>query len=187
MCSVADQLPVAFYYFDFRDTHKQTCYGLIASLVRDLSRYSAVASSLVLDLYNIRHAGEHAPSIEELSSCLKDILESLQPRSSSILIDALDECTERDTLLSFLERLHSWQIASVRVILTSRREVTISRRLEALNPSIRRLGFECCSVEDDIISYVRSVMEDPNSGLGRWGTEDRRDIERSLCNGAQGM
>ena len=47
---------MAYYYFDFRDIKKQDCYGLLSSLVSQLSADSDTCYNILSKLYseNIR-------------------------------------------------------------------------------------------------------------------------------------
>jgi hypothetical protein len=50
---------MAYYYFDFRDVKKQECYGLLSSLISQLSVESDVCYDILSQLY-IRPQSRHS-------------------------------------------------------------------------------------------------------------------------------
>ena len=83
---------MAYYYFDFRDDKKQNCYGLVSSLISQLSAESDSCYNILSQLYSRYTRGIRKPDIDELKSCMTDIL-SLQGQAPIyIIIDGVDEC-----------------------------------------------------------------------------------------------
>jgi len=65
---------MAYYYFDFRDVKKQDCYGLLSSLVSQLSAESDSCYNILSQLYSDNTNGRLKPDIESLKECMKDML-----------------------------------------------------------------------------------------------------------------
>ena len=63
---------------------------------------------------------QNQPTIEELEDILFQILKTFD--TTYILLDALDECIDREDLLKFIESLLGWKMNDLHVLTTSRRE-----------------------------------------------------------------
>ena len=55
---------MAYYYFDFRDVKKQDCYGLLSSLVSQLSAKSDSCYEILSQLYSDNMNGTREPDID---------------------------------------------------------------------------------------------------------------------------
>ena len=65
---------MAYYYFDFRDVKKQDCYGLLSSLVLQLSAESDSCYNILSQLYSDNKNGMREPDIDSLKECMKGML-----------------------------------------------------------------------------------------------------------------
>ena len=83
---------MAYYYFDYRDVKKQDCYGLVSSLILQLSAESDSCYNILSDLYSDNVRGMRKPDIGALKKCLADILSLPGQEPIYIIVDALDEC-----------------------------------------------------------------------------------------------
>jgi hypothetical protein len=98
-----------------------------------------------------------------------------------IIIDALDECTEREALLELIGKVVSWRLPGLRILVTSRREQDLVDGL-----AMRELDLSENDISDDIRLYVEARFEqDPK--LRRWQPHVRAEIETKLLEGAKGM
>ncbi|PVH67796.1 ankyrin, partial [Cadophora sp. DSE1049] len=101
-----------------------------------------------------------------------------------IILDALDECKEREELLLLLKNLTSWGAGNLRVLATSRRERDIEEALEPLVSS--EICLQSALVDNDIGTYLSERLQnDPK--LKRWPANVRGEIKDTLMEGAQGM
>ena len=73
MCE-AGHASIAYFYFDFRDTHKQHWRDLVPSLLIQLSSRSGPRCDLLSYLYSTYDSGARQPSDDVLTNCLKDML-----------------------------------------------------------------------------------------------------------------
>src|SRR6266436_1295394 len=83
---------MAYYYFDFRDVKKQDCYGLLSSLVLQLSVESDPCYNILSRLYSDNMNGALEPDIDSLKECTKEMLNLPGQGPIYIIVDALDEC-----------------------------------------------------------------------------------------------
>jgi hypothetical protein len=83
---------MAYYYFDFRDLKKQDCYGLLSSLISQLSAESDSCYNILSQLYSDKSRGIRKPDIDALKDCMTDMLCLPGQGPIYIVIDALDEC-----------------------------------------------------------------------------------------------
>src|ERR1700692_2898112 len=83
---------MAYYYFDFRDVKKQDCYGLLSSLVLQLSAESDSCYEVLSQLYSDNASGAAKPDSIALTECIKDMLGLPGQCPVYVIIDAVDEC-----------------------------------------------------------------------------------------------
>ena len=122
------------------------------------------------------------PSLLELSTILHDSMEEFD--HVYIILDALDECDEREKLLSIIQRLLSSSTGTIHMLVTSRSDVILE---ECLAPMITaRILIESSLIEQDIRSYIQGQLHD-NPKLRRWPHKVQERIELALMTGAQGM
>jgi len=101
-----------------------------------------------------------------------------------VIIDALDECSDREPLLGLLEEIHGWELDDLHIIATSRPEKEIKETLEPLATNI--VGLENALVEPDIRSYIRHTLGEDRR-LKKWSAEVKEEVEVALTEGAHGM
>src|SRR5579863_8867532 len=71
----ADRLAmVAYYYFDSRESKKQDLYGLLSSLLSQLSAESDSYRDILSKLYSESVSGTRKPSCSAASVCLMNML-----------------------------------------------------------------------------------------------------------------
>ena len=109
-----------------------------------------------MDLY--KHCGEvQQPSDEQLQNVLHDILDGFS--RAYIVIDALDECTDREKTLNWVNKLISdvdRKAANLHIVVTSRPEMDIAEVFTALDPHSIDAGE---ANTKDIVEYLRLQME----------------------------
>ena len=175
---------VLFFYFDFNDAKKQRHEKMIRSLICQLSKYCV---NLVLqDLYSSCSNGGRQPTGEVLLSTLRQMMASLE--DTYMILDALDECAERDELLSDLEQILSWEDANLHMLTTSRREQDIVESLTPLSDSRNRIDIQSTLVSADIRTYVHDRLQ-VDRKLRRWQKDPKvqLEIEKTLVEKADGM
>jgi hypothetical protein len=167
------------FYFDFNDIDKQSHEKMICSLLMQLFTDHDPTASLYTSCLN----GQRKPTIEALLETLREVVRNF-PRVFLIL-DALDECAEREELLSALTSITDWKLG-MHILVTSRREADIGEVLNQIAPS--KICIQSTLVNNDIRDYVRERLNnDPK--LKRWKKNEtvREEIETTLMEKAGGM
>lgn len=103
-------------------------------------------------------------------------------RRTYIVIDALDECTNREGLLDGLAELHSLMDLGLNILVTSRKENDIKDTFESL-PS---LFIKESDIAKDVELYVKSEIEKRKELKERTDVVKAR-ITSTLVEGAKGM
>jgi hypothetical protein len=183
---------LAYYYFDFRDFKKQDCYGLLSSLISQLSAESDSCFNLLSRLYSDNTHGIRKPDIDSLKACLTDMLSLPGQAPIYIIIDALDECpnssgtpSAREEVLELIEELVDLKLRNVHLCVASRPEIDIRMVLEPLTPLQTSLHDERGQMED-IIAYIRSVVQSDRR-MRNWKEEDQNLVVDTLAQNADGM
>ena len=173
---------VVYFYFDFNDLDKQHTKNLISSLIVQLSAQSPHLPDSLQSAYSRSQNGQKQPTIEDLTILLRQMLKIF--KGTYILLDALDECTDREELLEFIEALMEWNIQDLHVLATSRKENDIATSLEPL--VTLQQGIQSALVNADIrIHIMERLSSDPK--LKKWPVDVQKEIEDALMKGAKGM
>jgi hypothetical protein len=183
---------MAYYYFDFRDVKKQDCYGLVSSLISQLSSKSDSCFNVLSELYSENIRGIQKPDIDALKKCMTDMLSLPGQAPIYIIIDALDECpnvsgrpTARDEVLEIIEELVDLKLPNVHLCVTSRPEADIRTVLEPLT-SLKISLHDESGQKEDIIQYIKSVVRSDRN-MRRWKEEDKKLVIDTLSEKADGM
>src|SRR5258708_32056885 len=123
---------MAYYYFDFRDIKKQDRYGLLSSLVSQLSAESDSCNQVLSQLYSGHAGGTRKPTTSMLTKCLKDMLNLPGQGPIYVIVDALDECpnffgrpSAREEVLELIEELVNLKLPNLHLCVASRPEMDI--------------------------------------------------------------
>jgi hypothetical protein len=103
-----------------------------------------------------------------------------------LLIDALDECNERDELLSTLNLIAGWRLG-MHILVTSRRESDIVETLSQIGPN--NVSIQSTLVNNDIRAYVQERLNNDPKLRRHWKKNEliRDEIETTLMEKAGGM
>jgi hypothetical protein len=180
---------IAYHYFDFRDSKKQDCYGLLSSLVLQLSFQSDSSSQILSKLYS-DIGPSITPTLIALKTCIKDMLSQPGQGPIYIIVDGLDECpnppgtrSARGKVLELIKELVDLQLPNVHLCVASRPEIDIRKALESLNILQLSLHDEP-GQEADIVTYIRSVVNSKNGP--DWTEEDENLVVKTLSQKANG-
>ena len=97
-------LATAYFFFDGRDSQEelQLHDKMIRSLIWQFSlKYGNGVAKVLADLYSHCGNGYQQPSLDDLHNVLGMILGGFV--SAYIILDALDECSERDKVLDWVQ------------------------------------------------------------------------------------
>jgi hypothetical protein len=183
---------MAYYYFDFRDVKKQECYGLLSSLISQLSVESDFCYDILSQLYLDHSRGTRKPSISALKKCMTEMLGLPGQSPIYIIIDGVDECpnfpgkpSNREKVLKLIEELVNLKLSNVHLCVASCPEMDIRLVLEQLTTLKISLHDEI-GQKEDIIKYIRSVVSS-DSSMRSWKEEDKQLVVDTLSDKASGM
>lgn len=173
---------VAYFYFDFNDSDKQRTEMLIRSLIVQFAAQCSHLPESLKSAHSRSQGGQKQPTIGDMTIILRHILKSFN--TIYILLDALDECTDRQDLFEFIGSLMGWNIDNLHVLTTSRKENDIAVSLEPLLTC--QLCIQSALVDADIrVHIVETLSNDPK--LRKWPIDVQKEIEDALMRGAKGM
>ena len=181
-----------YYYFDFRDSKKQDCYGLLSSLILQLSVNSEPCSNILSKLYS--DVGPVLkPTLTALKTCLKDMLGLSQPGQGPIyiIVDGVDECpnslrtpSARREVLDLIKELVGLNRPSVHVCVASRLEMDIRTVLGSLEPLQISLDDEI-GQKADIVAFIEYTVH--SNSMPEWTEENQSLVVNTLSKKANGM
>jgi len=181
-CKSNSAVATAYFYFDFGDVEKRSCDYLIRSLIKQLSSKCKTMPKMLQAVYCDCRDHDKQPRIDDLLKILLDILKGF--RHSYIIIDALDECRDREEeLLPSLRKIIDWKLSNVHILVTSRKEKDIKDCLEPL------ISEELClqtSLEADIRIHVHETLQHDRI-MQRWPAQLHGEIEEALTKKSDGM
>jgi len=183
---------MAYYYFDFRDVKKQDCYGLLSSLVSQLSAESDYCYNVLSKLYSDSSRGMQKPDVDALKKCLADMLSLRGQGQIYIIVDALDECpnfpgapSARANVLEFVKEIVNLKLPNVYLCVASRPEVDIRWVLEPLTTLKISLHDEI-GQKKDIVEYINYIVYSDRN-IQRWEEKDKQLVVDTLSSKADGM
>jgi hypothetical protein len=176
---------LAYYYFDFRDVKKQDLYGLLSSLLSQLSAESDPYYEVLSKLYADNAGGTRKPTRSALSECLKDMLNLPGQGKIFLVVDAIDECpnfsgtpSAREEVLELIEELVELELPDVHLCFTTRPEIDIRAVLEPLT-SLKISLHDESGQNEDILEYIKSVVRS-DRWMRKWKEEDQQLVIDTL-------
>jgi hypothetical protein len=180
-CKSDPAVAVAYFYFDFNDNKKQQHENLLRSLIVQLSTQSAKLPESLDALFACSQDGQQRPTTDALALTLQHVLGGFQ--QTFIILDALDECKEREELLGLIEDIVNWKLDKLHILATSRRGRDIEETLEPLVTG--QVCIQSALVNADIHVHIcERLQNDPKL---KWPEHVQGEIEKALMNGAHGM
>lgn len=185
---------MAYFYFDARDTEKQSCHSLLSSLLTQFSARSDPFCDILSRLYKAHDNGTRQPSNKALTQCLKEMLTLPGRGPVYLILDALDECpneygfaSQRAQVLDLIKDLVESRLPNLHMCVTSRLEVDIRASLEPLASHLVSLH-DRSGQKKDIDEYIRFVVySNINSAMRTWRDRDKELVIKTLSERANGM
>ena len=173
----------AYFFFDGRDSQKelQLHNKLIRALIWQFSlKCGDSVPKVLVDLYFHCGQGYQQPSLDDLHTVLQMILGGLD--SAYIILDALDECCERDKVLDWVQTiiLHKNKKLRLHVTTTSRPEKEINDRFNVYHS----IDLGNTSENPDIEVHLDHQLQ---TGWEKWPPEIQTEIKSTLREKADGM
>ncbi|KIJ94633.1 hypothetical protein K443DRAFT_641295, partial [Laccaria amethystina LaAM-08-1] len=160
--SIIDKLPeptpsllgIAYFFFDGRDGQQQLHNKLMRSLTYQLT--GSCHGGIPIKLKELHEKCEgREPSNEELQLILRYILDGFS--AAYIVIDALDECTDRQKTLEWVEELVIQNVGKrLHIVVTSRPEQDIEKVFRKLDQLSVDVGG--ATANQDIMRYLEEQM-----------------------------
>lgn len=177
---------LAVFFFDFNDGDKQDPLKMVKSLLSQLLDRCPRVPEALQAIYAACEDGRRQASEQQVLHALKHTLELLP--APFVVLDALDECSGRVELFAILKQIQSWDSTSLRVLMTSRKEMDIQEELEELVPDLSATCLESPLVDKDIRTYVHERLSTDKS-FKRWQKDlvIQEEIEMVLGRKACGM
>jgi hypothetical protein len=185
-CHDDTSMVTAYFYFDFNDTQKQDPELMLRSLLCQLLRRAVVIPKGVDAVFSSCENGKRQPSLHALVEVTRQIAQEFA--HVYVVLDALDECTQRSELMDMLETVAGWQLDNLHLLMTSRKERDIESSLEGYIRDEDAICLQREVVDQDIQRYVQQRLHD-DKALAKWNkdTAVRQEIEAALMHGARGM
>ncbi|KIJ94775.1 hypothetical protein K443DRAFT_640771, partial [Laccaria amethystina LaAM-08-1] len=175
----------AYFFFDGRDSQKdfQLHDKLMRSLIWQFSlKCDGRVPKVLVNLYAHCGDGHQEPTLGDLQNTLRTILDGFS--STFIILDALDECTEREKLLNWIQTftLENDKNLGLHLIVTSRPEQEIEDKFR----SSHYLDLVEESESDDLVAYLDYQLQN-DSDLKKWNSDTQKEIRLKLLEQADGM
>jgi adenylylsulfate kinase-like enzyme len=177
---------VIYFYFDFNDVEKQQHEKMMCSLITQLSLRCTSTPRVLAALFSSCMNGERQPTSDTLLTTLQQMIQEFD--EIFVILDALDECKERQELLEDINKIARWKIGKSHILATSRREKDIEESLDSLVNDQKKICIQSALVNDDIRTYVQKRLQS-DQNLKRWRNkpEVQQEIETKLMGKADGM
>jgi hypothetical protein len=183
---------LAYYYFDFCDVKKQDRYGLLSSLLSQLSAKSDGCYKVLSKFYSDNASGTGKPDNGTLTGWIEDMLSFPGQGPIYIVIDAIDECprthgtlSTRKEILGLIDELVSLKLPNVYFCVASRPEIDIRNAIEPLKPLQISLHDED-GQKNDIIKYIKSIIYSDRN-MRNWREADKQLVIDMLTSKADCM
>ena len=185
----AGRATLAYFYFDFNEDKKTNLDNALPSLLTQLARSDSYCD-ILSQVYDKN--GGSTPGTDEMITCLEETLGLPDQPPVYIVLDALDECSNADTIpsarsrvLDLLKRLVDPRLPNLHLCVTSRPEDDIPTALEAFRTiSIQ----EEKGQKEDIDRHIKDMVYAKSDTLmGRWDNKTKNMVVDTLTEKADGM
>jgi hypothetical protein len=185
-CADDPEKVVVYFYFDFNDTQKQYAERMLRSLISQLLQQPLDIPASLDILFSSHQDGEQQPSLEAFIDVVHHMIQQIP--QLYIVLDALDECAQRQDLMESLSTMARWQLQNMHLIVTSRKERDIENSIKVFVDEQNSICLQDEVVDKDIQQYVRQRLSNDES-LSKWGKDIalRQEIETALMKGSLGM
>ncbi|KZP09386.1 hypothetical protein FIBSPDRAFT_938507, partial [Athelia psychrophila] len=191
MCSFAIQYVIkicrerpssacAYFFFDGRSAENELCFHekLIRSLILQLWHALGRIPQALMDVYG-QGPSHPQPSVAVLQDTLQLVIGEFQ--NVYIVVDALDECTDRGKLLEWTRSILCSGSGKLHILFSSRKERDIEDCLAPLD-CLGHIQFSSRSSNPDILKYLeRRISEIP-----KWDPKIRKIVKDALLGGSDG-
>ena len=178
LCYTQEDYVCAYYYFTFSNNASAKPSSMIKYLLLQLSEKIVHKTVPLFEAFEPSEPLTDEGAVDLLRSTL------LSFRRIFIVVDALDECVDKETLLEFIDTLRKWNLEQLHFLVTSRDEVDLRDGID-LSESGEDLSLQTSGQDEDIKEYICMSLA-TDSRLKKWFNL-RSLIENRLVDGANGM
>jgi hypothetical protein len=180
-CAADPSLAMAFFYFDFNN--KDTPLDVVfRSLIEQLTVQSTTIPHVLEALFSKNVGARRSVAQEELVSTLKTIIGGFQ--AVYIVFDALDECPERSKFLAAIQDIHNWELGTLHLLATSRKERDIEDTMSGLIS--HGVPIDETLIDGDIRLHVSRTLEG-DAKFKMFLASEKETVMNALMEGAHGM
>ena len=174
----------AYFFFDGRDSQKdfQLHDKMIRSLIWQFSlKCEGGVPKVLVNLYAHCGNGHQEPTLGDLQNTLLRILGGFS--STFLILDALDECTEREKLLHWIQTfiMGKDKNLGLHMIVTSQPEQEIEDKFKFYH----YLDLVEESENHDLVAYLDYQLQN-DSDLQKWNSDTQEQIKMTLMEQADG-
>jgi len=175
---------IAFLYCNFRQQKEQRLIDLFLNLLKQFSQGQPLRPECVTRLYKAHERHRTRPSFREISDALYSVIANCS--RAFIIIDALDECSATDRIISlFMEELFSLQAKTgSSVFATSRPILGIPTEFQRRGSSI--LEIRASLRDEDIGRYLDGHINQISTFV-REAPGVEKKIKSAIVKAADGM
>ncbi|KAF8217589.1 ankyrin repeat-containing domain protein [Mycena galopus ATCC 62051] len=173
---------VAYFYFHYGDTDK-SLRGMLSSFIIQLEEQLLNTASPLLALYQKHGSGTHEPSIEELTTCVKDLVIAFATCPIFIVLDALDEFSKPDKLEPLFRALLHSVDSHMHIFVTSRPEDAV---IHFLCPLVTHELDLSSVIQDDIALYLDHILKTEHP-FDAWKKVHHERVHQHLLEHSGGM
>jgi len=167
-----------YFFFKYDDERKRRYEFMVRSLVLELALSCEVFPEALLELHKSCMLWKRAPSAAELLEVAARIIDQFE--HVYLVIDALDECSDRRELLDALELVSKWQSGKTHILSSSRDLKDIQVSMETCTTDTTDISLSTELVNNDIRAYVDEILK-VDRELKRWrNNPDAQELIRSI-------
>ncbi|KAI9674067.1 MAG: hypothetical protein M1822_009562 [Bathelium mastoideum] len=178
--ALGNSVGISYLFCSYKAQFDQSAYNLLAALLKQLLQARPDLAAPVVELYDRHSERGNKPSLNELMHALKKTC--LSYPTTYIIIDALDECSnrngERNRLIQKLRELQAG--SNVRLLLTSRDLPEITKFFN-LDPQL-----EVRASDEDVRRFVAGQISRLPDCIQR-SEELRNDVQNKIIESVDGM
>lgn len=179
---------ISYFFCDFRNQQSREVRTILGGLVRQiLTVFHQIPPEMEIELEAMFFRNHHRkPGNEELFQLLVSVVQL--SATAYIVIDGIDECKDDDRrqLLLYLNKLIRISKSKVKIFVSSRPEVDISKSLGNFHPIV----LDPSTTRSDIEVFIHDVIDQklqPGGGLVINHSSMAGEIKLALIDGSNGM
>lgn len=159
---------------------------MLRSLIAQLFSNQQCISKPLVSLFKSYQDGGKQPQTKDLEKLLEALIESYE--RTFIVLDALDECKNREELFEFIGKAMKWRSENLNIIMTSRENKDIEDFFDGNLDKRSRISVQNKKVDEDIRSYVHGTLQSDRK-FKRWKKQPKvqGEIEIELMEKSRGM